>query len=84
MDTIKSFLDALFGSPHYAFGWIVLAFLAILPAIVSGNLVQHYLTRLAKGETTVIAIYKQLLFNLVVLTICVCIMAYAFYLYVLI
>lgn len=82
MDTIKTFLDALYSSPHYAFGWIVLALLAILPAIVSGNLVQHYLTQLSKGEITIAVVYKQLLLNLVVLVICVYIMAYAFYLYV--
>lgn len=50
MDNIKHFLEALYNSPHYSFGWIVVAFLVIIPAIVSGNLIQHYLSKLSHGE----------------------------------
>jgi len=82
MDTIRTILQAIYDSPHYAFGWIVIACLAVLPAIVSGNLVQHYLTRLGKGEIPITAAGKLLLLNIAVLTTCVSIMAYAFYLYV--
>lgn len=82
MSAIKAFLESLYAAPHYAFGWIVLACIAILPAIVSGNLVQHYLSKLTKGEITLATVSKSLLLNLVVLVLCVYIIAYALYLYV--
>jgi len=82
MDTIKTFYAALYNSPHYSFGWVVFACMAILPAIVSGNLVQHHLTRLAKNKASFAKEGKPLLFNAVILALCICIIAHAFYLYV--
>lgn len=51
MVTISSFLQALHNSPQYSFGWIVLAFLSVLPAIVSANMVQQNLSLFIKGQT---------------------------------
>jgi len=82
MDAINTFYEALYNSPHYSFGWVAFACLAILPAIVSGNLVQYHLTRLAKSEAGLAKEGKLLPFNAVVLAICIFIIAYAFHLHV--
>ncbi len=82
MDKIIDILNLIYNSPQYSFGWLVVACLATLPAIVSGNLVQHYLVKFTKNDTARNSFYKPLLLNLAILTLCVCIMAYAFYLYV--
>ena len=82
MDTIKTFLEALFNSSHYSYGWIVLAALAVLPAIVSANLIQHDLSMLISGKSKLNQLAKPLLFNITVLLVCICVMAYAFYLYI--
>ena len=81
METIKTFLEGLYQSPHYSYGWLVLAALAILPAIVSGNLVQHDLSRLIRGKNQHVGNIKPLLLNTAILLICVSIIAYATYLY---
>ena len=81
MEAIKTFLVALYQSPHYSYGWLVLAALSILPAIVSGNLVQHDLSRLMRGEIQHVGLIKSLLLNSAILLICVCIITYASYLY---
>lgn len=82
MDAIKTFLEGLFNSPHYSHGWLVLAVLAILPAIVSVNLVQQDLSKLISGESKLKQTTKALLFNITILLVCICVMAYAFYLYI--
>ncbi len=82
MDAIKTFLEMLFNSPHYAHGWLVLAALAILPAIVSGNLIQHDISMLLTGKNIKQNFYKTLLLNIAILLICIAIIANAFYLYV--
>jgi len=82
MDTIKTFIEALSNSPHYAYGWLVLAALAILPAIVSGNLILQDLAKLLNNNSNQTVIAKSLLFNFIILLICICILAYAFYVYV--
>jgi len=82
MESVKTFIETIANSPHYSYGWLVLAVLSILPAIVSGNLIQQDLTKLIKNTSEPNQIAKPLLFNTVILLICICIMAYAFYLYV--
>ena len=82
MDEFKTFLEALFNSQHYSYGWIVLAALAILPAIVSANLIQHDLSMLISGKSKLNQLTKPLLFNITVLLVCISVMAYAFYLYI--
>ncbi len=81
MDTVKNFIEALFNAPHYSYGWLVLAALAILPAIVSGNLIQQDLSNYISGKSEFNQITKPLLLNLIIFIICTCILAYAFYLY---
>jgi len=82
MDVIKTFLETLLNSPHYSYGWLIFAALAILPAIVSANLIQHELSKLINGKTKINQIAKTLLFNTSILLVCICVMAYAFYQYV--
>ncbi len=82
MDVIKNFLETLLNSPHYSYGWLVLAALSILPAIVSGNLIQHDLSKYISGKNSLKLITKPLLVNLIIFITCICIMAYAFYLYI--
>ena len=81
MDAIKSFLQTLVNSPHYSFGWIVVAVLAILPAIVSANLIQHELSRLFNEKSSNKGHIKALLINVIVLFVSVGVISYAFYLY---
>ncbi len=82
MNTIKTFLETLSNSPHYSYGWLVLAALAILPAIVSGNLIQVDLSKLFKYKFKQAHTIKSLLLNISILLVCICIFAYAFYLYI--
>jgi hypothetical protein len=82
MDTAKNFFETLYNSPHYTYGWIILAVLAILPAIVSGNLIQHDLSKYLSGKISLKKILKPMLYNMVIFIACICIMAYAFYVYV--
>jgi hypothetical protein len=82
MDTVMNFLETLSNSPHYSYGWIILAVLAILPAIVSVNLLQHDLSKYLSGKTSLKQIAKPMLYNVVIFIVCICIMAYAFYIYV--
>jgi len=82
METIKAFLDTLYHSPHYSYGWLVLAALSILPAIVSGNLVQSDIFNLISRKKSISEIIKPIILNISILTICISIIAYAFYLYV--
>lgn len=81
METIRGFLETLYNSPHYSFGWIIAACLSILPALVSANLVQYYLGKLKHGEIKLANASKLLLFNISILISCISIMSYAFYLY---
>ncbi len=81
MDTIKTFLEMLINSPHYSFGWIVAAILAILPAIVSVNLIQHDLSRLIRGANAGSDIIKTLCKNILILLVSISVIAYAYYLY---
>ncbi len=81
MDAIKTFLGALFNSPHYSYGWLALAALTILPAIVSANLIQHDISKLISGKSKSNQIAKPLLFNITILLVCISVMAFAFYLY---
>lgn len=82
MEATKTFIESIFSSPHYAYGWLVLAILAILPAIVSGNIIQHDLSKLFNGQSSLAETVKPLVFNLTILVICIGVIAYAFYLYV--
>ncbi len=82
MDVIKNFFEALFNSAHYSYGWLVLAILSILPAIVSGNLIQHDLSKFITGKINLNQVAKPLLFNLIIFLVCICVMAYTFYLYI--
>jgi uncharacterized membrane protein len=82
MDAIAAFVENLLNLPHYSYGWLVVAVLAILPAIISANLVQHELSKLMKGQNDRYRTLKSLLFNIVLLLICISVIAYAFYLYV--
>jgi hypothetical protein len=82
MDAIAVFVKNLLNSPHYSYGWLVVAVLAILPAIISANLVQHNFSKLIKGQDDRYQILKSLLFNVVMLSICISVIAYAYYLYI--
>ncbi len=82
MDTIRNFLEALSNSPHYSYGWLILAALSILPAIVSGNLIQHDLSKYFSRKISINQLAKPLLYNTIIFVTCISVMAYAFYLYV--
>ena len=81
MDTIKTFFEALYHSPHYSFGWIIAAILAILPAIVSVNLIQHDLGKLITEKGINKTILYSLLQNLLIMLVSLSVISYAFYLY---
>ena len=81
MDGIKNFIQALIASPHYSYGWILLACLAILPAIVSANLVQQEITKLFSRRPDKQPDIFALLVNVLILLISIAIITYAFYLY---
>ncbi len=81
MEAIKTFLEMLINSPHYSFGWIIAALLAILPAIVSVNLIQHDLSKLVRGINTDSDIIKTLCKNILILLVSISVIAYAYYLY---
>lgn len=82
MEAIKSFLENIFASPHYAYGWLVLAALAFLPAIVSGNIIQQDLSKFFNGQTSLNQTVIPLLLNLAILILCLGVIGYAFYLYI--
>ena len=81
MESIVSFLQALYQSPHYSFGWLVLAGLALLPAIVSANLIQHDLSKLIRNKSETKKLLVLILKNTIILMISISVISYAFYLY---
>ena len=81
MDTFKSIFEALMNSPHYAFGWLFLAILTILPAIVSANLIQHELSKVFNRKEGEKLDLNALIKNIFILLIAISIIAYAYYLY---
>jgi len=56
--------------PVYRYGLMLFALLAIVPAIVSGNMAQHLASKLTKNQIDMKTI-KQLALNLVVFIGCV-------------
>jgi len=82
MDALKNFFEALFNSAHYSYGWLVLAVLSILPAIVSGNLIQHDFSKYISGKKSLNQVARPLLYNLIIFLACICAMSYTFYLYI--
>lgn len=82
MEAIKEFFLALVNSPHYSYGWVLLAVLAILPAIVSANLVQLEISKILNRKSGKTLDMNALLINTLILAVSIGVMAYAFYLYV--
>ena len=66
----------------YRYGLVLFAVLLIVPAIVSGNMVQHLATKIINKETTLNAGFKSLAGNFLVFIISVGIICYAIYSYV--
>ena len=81
MEAIKTFLHALVDSPHYSYGWVVVAVLAAIPAIVSVNLIQHELSKFFGENNKNKGMIKTLSINFAVLLVSISAISYAFYLY---
>lgn len=65
-----NFINEISAMPVYRYGLMLFALLAIVPAIVSGNMAQHLASKLTKNQIDMKTI-KQLALNLVVFIGCV-------------
>ena len=65
-----NFINEISAMPVYRYGLMLFALLAIVPAIVSGNMAQHLASKLTKNHIDMKTI-KQLALNLAVFIGCV-------------
>ncbi|MDG1249646.1 MAG: hypothetical protein P8O75_03340 [Gammaproteobacteria bacterium] len=64
------FIIELSALPVYSYGLVLFSLIAIVPAIVSGNMAQHLASQLIKGNAN-IQLVKHLAFNLTIFIACV-------------
>ena len=62
-------------------GWLFIAAVLVIPAIVSGNMVQFNLTALIRRKADTTSLIRPLIVNLLVLAACVAVIATATYLH---
>ena len=67
--------------PIYRYGLVLFAVLLIVPAIVSGNMVQHLATKIVRREISISDGFKALAGNLLVFITSVGVICYAIYVY---
>jgi hypothetical protein len=67
----------------YRYGLIFFAVLSLFPAIVSGNMTQYFCSKLIKGEAPVGHHFKLFMVNFLIFVVCVGIICYAIYSYLL-
>ena len=65
----------------HRYGWLFVAAVALIPALVSGNMLQFYLTKLFRQKAPVAVLLKPVLGNLLILVICTTVIATAMYLH---
>ena len=64
------FIIELSALPVYSYGLVLFSLIAIVPAIVSGNMAQHLASQLVKGNATT-QNAKNLALNLIIFIACV-------------
>jgi hypothetical protein len=67
--------------PIYRYGLIFFAVVLLVPAVVSGNMVQHIITSIIKDRSSASSQLKPLFGNLAIFIICAAIIYYAVYIY---
>ena len=67
--------------PIYRYGLIFFAVVLLVPAVVSGNMVQHIITSIIKDRSSASSQLKPLLGNLAIFIICAAIIYYTVYIY---
>ena len=65
MDTLISIQQNMQSLGIHRHGWLVVAAILVIPAIVSGNMVLHYLTLLIRRRKACQQLIKPILGNLV-------------------
>ncbi len=83
MDSLIAFIMDVASQPRYSYGWVLFGTLAVLPAIISGNALQHTLTKLFLREEYFKDVAGTLLFNFVGLIFFTAIIAIPIYRYML-
>ena len=78
---MPDWLETISQLPIYRYGLIFFAVALLIPAIVSGNMVQHLVTLVFKDPASISKHLKYLLGNLVIFFICAAVILYAIYIY---
>ncbi len=80
VDSFIAFILEVGSQPRYSHGWILFGILSIIPAIISGNVLQHTLTKLWRKEKPLAEVAITLLLNLMGLIFFTAIIAISIYL----
>ena len=81
MDTLTSIFNAIESLGIHRGGWIFVAALAVIPALVGGNMLIFYLDKVLKREVSLRAAWRPLLANFLVALISASVIGTAIYVY---
>ncbi len=81
METLEHFYASIEAWGLHRYGWLFAAAVLVVPALVAGNMVQFYLTKLARREASPAALVKPLAGNLLIMIVCATVIAIALYLH---
>lgn len=84
MDCLIAFILKVGSQPQYSHGWLLFGVLSILPAIISGNVLQHTLTKIWRKDKAFAEVSGTLLLNLFGLIFFTAIIAIVIYRYAII
>ena len=70
MDILTQIYQKIESFGLHRYGWLFAAAVLLIPAIVSGNMVQHYLTLLLRRQEPWRRLIKPLIGNLVLALLC--------------
>lgn len=79
---MPEWLETITQFPIYRYGLIFFALVLIVPAIVSGNMAQHLVTKIFKQPSSTPEHLKSLLGNLIIFIACTAVIIYAIYVYI--
>ncbi len=81
LETLAQIYTSIEAWGLHRYGWLFIAAVLVIPAVVAGNMVQFYLTALVRRKAPAASLIKPLVGNFLVLMICSTVIAVAFYLY---
>ena len=81
METLGKIYTDIEALGIHRYGWLLIAALLVIPAIVSGNMAQFHLDALVRRKAPAASLIKPLVGNLLAAVACAVVIATAIYLY---